>query len=72
MAQSLDLTIALIALAPFVAAVLAPFIFRFAGAYSGWVLAIVPAAIFVYVLNLIEPVAATGGFGAVVNWRVSP
>lgn len=68
MAQSLDLTIALIALAPFVAAVLAPFIFRFAGSYSGWVLAIVPAAIFVYVLNLIEPVAATGAIKAGLDW----
>ena len=68
MAPSLDQTITLIAIAPFLAAILAPFIFRFAGSYSGWILAIVPAAIFVYVLNFIEPVAANGAVRAGLDW----
>ena len=68
MAPSLDQTITLIAIAPFLAAILAPFIFRFAGSYSGWILAIVPAAIFLYVLNFIEPVAANGAVRAGLDW----
>ncbi|QEE22716.1 putative monovalent cation/H+ antiporter subunit A [Youhaiella tibetensis] len=56
------------AIAPFLAAILAPFIFRFAGSYSGWILAIVPAAIFLYVLNFIEPVAANGAVRAGLDW----
>jgi len=67
-APSLDQTITLIAIAPFLAAILAPFIFRFAGSYSGWILAIVPAAIFLYVLNFIEPVAANGAVRAGLDW----
>ncbi|AKR54704.1 Na(+) H(+) antiporter subunit A [Devosia sp. H5989] len=58
----------LIAIAPFLAAILAPFIFRFAGSYSGWILAIVPAAIFLYVLNFIEPVAANGAVRTGLDW----
>jgi len=43
-------------LAILLAAVAAPSVFRFAGASSGWILAIVPAAIFVALLNQVSPV----------------
>ncbi|MBI4047957.1 MAG: Na(+)/H(+) antiporter subunit A, partial [Devosia nanyangense] len=68
MAPSLDQTLALVAIAPFLAAILAPFIFRFAGSYSGWLLAIVPAAIFWVLLGLVEPIQQTGAITAGIDW----
>jgi len=67
-APSLDQTLALVAIAPFLAAILAPFIFRFAGSYSGWLLAIVPAAIFWVLLGLVEPIQQTGAITAGIDW----
>jgi multicomponent Na+:H+ antiporter subunit A len=51
-----------------VAAVLAPFIHRFAGAFSGWILALVPAAIFAYLLGHAETVIGGGAVASVIEW----
>lgn len=56
MAPSIDLTFALVPLAPFLAAFMAPFIFKHTGHYIGWVLSIIPASIFIYLLSFIDPV----------------
>jgi len=58
-----DLGITLIAIAPFLAAALAPFIHRFTKSHSGWVLAIIPVSIFIYLLGFVEQIAR----GEVVN-----
>ncbi|HTN63103.1 MAG TPA: hydrogen gas-evolving membrane-bound hydrogenase subunit E [Devosia sp.] len=68
MGLSLDLSIVLVALAPFVAAVLAPLVKRLAGPLAGWILALVPAAIFVFLLGFIEPVAAHHFLQAGLDW----
>ncbi|MGV8854320.1 MAG: hydrogen gas-evolving membrane-bound hydrogenase subunit E [Devosia sp.] len=64
----MDASIALVAIAPFVAAALAPLLHRYTKPLSGWVLALVPAAIFVFLLTLIEPVLATGAISARIGW----
>ena len=64
----LDISIALIAIAPFLAAALAPLIQRGAGARSGWILALVPALIFLFLLRFIAPVAAGGTIAASLDW----
>ncbi len=56
--EYLDFSIMFLAIAPFLAGLLAPLVQRFVGAASGWVLSIVPAGIFVFLLRFIEPVAA--------------
>ncbi|KRA55821.1 hydrogen gas-evolving membrane-bound hydrogenase subunit E [Devosia sp. Root635] len=64
----MDASIALVAIAPFVAALLAPFIHRLARPYAGWVLALVPAGIFLFLLTLIAPVVAGGAISARIGW----
>jgi len=66
--SNLDLGITLIALAPFFAAALAPFIHRFAKSFSGWVLAIIPASIFVYLLGFVQQVANGDVIKAGFDW----
>ncbi|MCS6761832.1 MAG: DUF4040 domain-containing protein [Candidatus Devosia symbiotica] len=56
------------AVAPFIAAALAPLLHRFTKPLSGWVLALVPAAIFVFLVSLIKPVLATGMISARIGW----
>jgi multicomponent Na+:H+ antiporter subunit A len=68
LAPSLDATFALVPIAPFLAAFMAPFIHRFAGASAGWILAIVPASIFIYLVSYIGPVADHGLFSFRLNW----
>lgn len=68
MGLSLDASIALSALAPFLAALLAPFIHRLAGRYSGWILALVPAGIFVLLLGTAAPVIRGGSIAAAIGW----
>jgi multicomponent Na+:H+ antiporter subunit A len=65
---TLDAGIGLVAVAPFVAAVLAPFIHRFAGALSGWILAIVPASIFVFLLGFAQTVVGGGTAASTLEW----
>ncbi|CAN7184131.1 hydrogen gas-evolving membrane-bound hydrogenase subunit E [Devosia sp. LjRoot3] len=64
----MDASIALVALAPFLAAILAPFIHRLAGSYSAWILAIVPAGIVMLLIRLAEPVIAGGTIAAAIDW----
>ena len=68
MAPPLDIGIALIAIGPFIAAVLAPFIWRVVGSFAGWLLALVPVAIFALLTTLIEPVAAGQPIHARITW----
>jgi multicomponent Na+:H+ antiporter subunit A len=65
---TLDAGIGLVAVAPLVAAVLAPFIHRFAGALSGWILAIVPASIFVFLLGFAQTVTGGGSVAVSLQW----
>lgn len=64
----MDASIALVAIAPFVAALLAPVIQSIARPYGGWILALAPAGIFLFLLWLIEPVAAGGTVSASIGW----
>lgn len=66
--SSLDAGIAVVALAPFVAAALAPFVHRFTGAYTGWLLAFVPASIFVYLLGFAQTVTGGGTVAHSMEW----
>lgn len=68
MVPNIDASIALVAIAPFVAAALAPLLHRFTKPLTGWVLALVPAAIFVFLLTLIEPVLEAGSVSARIGW----
>ncbi|MDB5588264.1 MAG: Na(+)/H(+) antiporter subunit [Devosia sp.] len=68
MGLSLDASIVLMALAPFAAALLAPLVQRIAAPFAGWVLALVPAAIFVFLLGFIEPIAARRFVQASIDW----
>ena len=54
----LDTSIEAMVAAPFVAAIIAPFLWRFLGAGTAWALALVPATIFAFLATLIAPVAA--------------
>jgi multicomponent Na+:H+ antiporter subunit A len=65
---SLDIAIAMVAIVPFLAALAAPFIHRAAGAATGWILAIVPASIFLFLLGFIEPVAERRFVAAAIDW----
>ncbi len=65
---SLDISIALIAIAPFAAAILAPWIKGFAGPMAGWILAIIPAAIFLTLIGFIGPVSEFETIRAGLNW----
>ncbi|MCR6673371.1 hydrogen gas-evolving membrane-bound hydrogenase subunit E [Devosia ginsengisoli] len=64
----MDASIALVAIAPFVAALLAPLVHRLAKPFAGWVLALVPGGIFLFLLTLIEPVVSGGAISARIDW----
>ncbi len=66
--ESLVFSVAFVPIAPFLAAILAPFIHRLLGAAAGWVLAIVPAGIFIFLLRFIGPVADHQAFAASLSW----
>jgi len=65
---SLDASVALVAIAPFLAAVLAPLIHRLAGRFSSWILAIVPGGIFIVLLGLVERVVAGQTVSTAIGW----
>src|SRR5690606_22552873 len=65
---SLDASIALVAIAPFIAAILAPTIQRVLGSYAGWVLAAIPASIFRFLLGLLPGVAGGVPVTASIDW----
>ncbi|MBU1305982.1 MAG: Na(+)/H(+) antiporter subunit A, partial [Alphaproteobacteria bacterium] len=56
------------AIAPFAAAALAPLVHRYTSPFSGWVLALVPAAIFAFLLTLAPQVIAEGAIAARIGW----
>lgn len=64
----MDASIALVAIAPFVAALLAPLVQRAARPFAGWVLALVPAGLFLLLLTMVEPVISTGAISARIGW----
>ena len=68
MAPSLGATLTLLALAPFLAAILAPLVHRFAGALAGWILALVPAGICLVLASFVAPVAAGGPVAGELGW----
>lgn len=68
MEPSIDFVVALIPIAPFLAAFLAPLLHRFVGPAAGWVLAIVPASIFISLLGFIEPIAHGESFTYALDW----
>lgn len=68
MAPTLDATFALVPIAPFLAAFIAPFVHRFAGSAAGWILAIVPASIFIYLMGYILPVSHHEMFSFQLRW----
>lgn len=68
MAPDLDLSFTLVAIAPFIAALLAPFLFHFLKEYAGWVLAIVPASIFLFLASFIPMIAEHGRVSAGYEW----
>lgn len=68
MELDLDASIALVAIAPFLAALLAPFVERYTRPVSGWLLAVVPATIFLFLLTLIDPVVTQGAISARIGW----
>ena len=58
----------MVAIAPFIAAVLAPFIQRVIGSATGWLLALVPSAIFAYLTSFISSIAAGQPIHARIAW----
>jgi len=58
----------LIALAPFIAAALAPWVTRFAGHHAGWVLSIVPASMFLALTGFIAPVSRGARVRVAIDW----
>lgn len=68
MGSGMDASIALVAIAPFIAALLAPLIQRLSRPFAGWVLALVPGGIFLFLLTLIEPVVAGAHLPARIGW----
>ncbi len=71
MNSNLDMSITLVALAPFIAAAIAPILFRFTKQYTGWVLAIIPASIFIFLLSFIEPISQRRFIQAGFEWVAS-
>ena len=68
MSPSLDIAIAAVALAPFLAALAAPFVHRLFGAASGWILGLVPALSFVFLWGLVKPVADGEVIAVTLGW----
>lgn len=68
MGPSIDASIALISIAPFLAAVLAPWVKRFTGPLAGWVLLIIPASIFALLISFIGPVSQGDVIRAGFSW----
>lgn len=68
MDASLDIAVAAVAIAPFVAALAAPSLARSLGAASGWMLAAVPALSFVFLCSLVGRVADGEVIAATIGW----
>lgn len=68
MGPTLDWAIALAAAAPFAGAVFAPAVQRLAGRFSGWLLALVPAAIFFVLLGFADRVIGGEAIAVRFTW----
>ncbi len=68
MGAPLNTSIALVAIVPFLGAVLAPLIDRLSGRFSGWLLAAIPAAIFIFLLGYVETVTGGGTIAVSLPW----
>lgn len=68
MELSREAGIVLVALAPFLAAIAAPGLHRILKPFSGWVLALVPAAIFVYLCQFLRAIAAGETIAVSIDW----
>ena len=68
MAWTPDISILFAALAPFLAALVAPWVRRVAGRSAGWILALVPFAIFLSLLPLLLPVSMGETVAVSVPW----
>jgi multicomponent Na+:H+ antiporter subunit A len=64
----LDIAVAAVAIAPFAVAVVAPSVQRAVGAFAGWLLALVPALIFIFLWSFLGPVAAGQPVAASLGW----
>ncbi len=60
-----------LSLAPFVAALIAPTLVRVSGSAAGWLLAIVPAALFVFYAGLVPDIAHGERYSYGVDWAPS-
>ncbi len=65
---SSDIAVLLVVFAPFLAAALAPAVQRVAGAWTGWVLALVPAASAVLLWRLMPQVAGGNPVAVALDW----
>ncbi|MDC9823730.1 proton-conducting transporter membrane subunit [Devosia sp. ZB163] len=65
-----DIAVLISVLLPFVAAALVPLVHRLAGAFTGWIVALVPAAGFVALWTLVGPVSV--GAALPVAWAWAP
>ena len=68
MALDFDAFAVLLVLAPFIAALIAPIISRETGRAAGWILAIVPAGLFLALLTLLPQVAADAPLDFSIAW----
>ena len=64
----MDTSIALVAIGPFAAALLAPLVVRFSMGLAGWILGVVPAAAFLFLFGLVETVATGTTVTASIGW----
>lgn len=64
----MDFYLALVAIGPLAAALLAPIVVRLTGPLAGWLLAAVPAAIFLFLFGLIEIIADGAVLRGAVTW----
>ena len=68
MEPSLEIAVALVVLAPFLAAILTPLIHRGFGAWTGWLVAVVPAASFMLLFQLIDTVSHGNHIALSLPW----
>jgi multicomponent Na+:H+ antiporter subunit A len=69
--QISELSMLLIPLAPFLVAIVAPWAVRFTGRFSGWLLGLVPAAMFIQLLALAPTIAGGETVGVQQLWIAS-
>ncbi|HUH78131.1 MAG TPA: Na(+)/H(+) antiporter subunit A, partial [Devosia sp.] len=64
----MNASLALVAIAPFAAAAIAPVVHRLTQPFAGWILALVPAGIFVFLLQLLPQIAQGGVVSGQIDW----